>query len=162
MSGTRKIGDWKKVERIIGNLAKEMENAREESLKKWGLKAEGIAVKHINSQDLNWAPLKPATISTKIRKGYSTNILVATSDYFQAITSWADKDSTYAGVKKKVKDGDNNVVADIAKVHEFGSSAGNIPARPLWKPTFKDTMDWFKDSNSTPAKIFKKNMRKYG
>ena len=84
--GTRKIGDWNKVHALIGNLAEEMYKAREMSLQRWGLKAEGIAKSHISKQDLGWEALKPETIASKVRKGQSENILVASSSYFQSIT----------------------------------------------------------------------------
>lgn len=162
MSGRlNKIGDWDKIQRITGALAKEMENARKISLKRWGLKAEGFAKSHISKQDLNWKPLEPATIAQKIRKGYSENILVATSSYFQSITSWSDGERAYAGVKKTAKDADGNVIADIAATHEFGSKSGKIPARPLWKPVFDETMEWFDKKENQPATIFMQLISKY-
>jgi len=162
--GMDKVGDWSKIGLLINNLPMELEKAQITALKHWGLKAEGLAKKHISMQDLGWKPLKPSTIATKIRAGHSENILVATSSYFQSITSWVDKSEmkSYAGVKKTAKDADGNVIADIAAVHEFGSVAGNIPKRELWHPTFKETMEWFMDSNSRPAIIFSKNIKKYG
>lgn len=159
MKGARKIGDWDKVGRITHDLAKDMEDAREESLKKWGLKAEGTAKKHMGTQDLGWTSLKPATISAKVRKGYSENILIATSDYFQAITSWVGKGTAYVGVTKHATDSDGTKIADIAAVHEFGSKGAGIPKRPLWKPTFKETVKWFNKSSSTPAKIFMRKVK---
>lgn len=159
-----RIGDWEKVGRLISNLKEEMENAQVISLKRWSLKAEAIAKKHISSQDLGWKPLKAATIEVKVKKGHSENILVQTSTYFQSITSWVDVSEkvAYAGVKKtaKSKDGDN--LADIAATHEFGSKTGNIPERPLWRPTFAETMRWFATSNSRPSMILKENLKKYG
>lgn len=149
-----RVGDWDKTKRVIGMLSKEMDNARTIALKRWGLKAEGIAKKHISAQDLSWKPLEPATISAKIRKGYSDNILVATSSYFQSITSWVKDGRAMAGVRKTAKDIDGNVIADIAAVHEFGSRAGNIPARPLWKPTLDETMQWFSNKENHPSTIF--------
>lgn len=160
----RRIGDWEKVARLISNLEEEMKKAQIQSLKRWGLKAEALAKKHISTQDLSWTPLKPSTISAKIRKGYSENILVATSSYFQSITSWVDIStmSSYAGVKKTAKGKDGEVVADIAATHEFGSKDGGIPARPLWQPVFSETMDWFEKSDSRPSVIFLNNIKKYG
>lgn len=162
MSGEmRKVGDWAKVGAVIANLGMEMERARSLSLKRWGLKAEGLAKKHMSSQDLGWTALKAATISAKIRKGQSENILIATSDYFQAITSWADKERAYAGVKKQITNAEGEVIADIAAIHEFGYEAGGIPARPLWQPVYEETMKWFLASDSTPIRIFAKNIQKY-
>ena len=136
--GVKKVGDWTKVEKLIGNLAKEMLDAREKSLKLWGLKAEALAKTHMSTQDLGWKPLKPKTVARKARKGQSTNILIATSDYFQAISSWTIEGTVLVGVTKTEKNGDGDVIADIARIHEFGG--GNIPARPLWQPVFDETI----------------------
>ncbi len=159
--GIKKVGNWSKVALVIGNLANEMKLAQELSLKRWGLKAEGLAKKHITAQDLGWQKLDPKTIAEKIRKGYSENILIATSSYFQSITSWTDKNVALAGVKKGVTNQDGEEIANIAAVHEFGGRDGNMPARPLWQPVFKETMEWFVTSDSTPDAIFKKNIKKY-
>lgn len=160
----KRIGDWEKVTALISNLQEEMVKAQITCLKHWGLKAEALAKKHIQDQDLPWAPLKPATLSEKIRKGYSENILVATSSYFQAITSWVDTDkmSATAGVKKTAQGKNGEQLADVAAVHEFGSQTAKIPARPLWQPTFEETMRWFEKSDSRPGIILMKNLKKYG
>jgi hypothetical protein len=159
-----KVGDWSKVGLLVKNLPMELKAAQVTALKHWGLKAEGIAKKHISAQDLSWAALSPAYLAAKVRAGHSENTLVATSSYFQSITSWVDvtKMESYAGVKKTAKDEDGNIIADIAATHEFGSVAANIPARPLWQPTFEETMEWFLQSDSRPAIIFSKNIKKYG
>lgn len=160
----QRVGEWERVASLIDNLELEMQKARVQSIKQWVLKAEGLAKKHIRSQDLGWAALKPATISAKIRKGYSENVLVATSSYFQSITSWVDISTMtgYAGVKKTAKGPNGEEIADIAATHEFGSIAGGIPARPLWQPVFKETMEWYEKSASRPAIIFMNNIKKYG
>ena len=67
----QKIGDWGKVKNLIGHLAQEMEKAKQISLKRWGLKAEGIAKSHISNQDLDWAELNTEYLAQKIRKGLS-------------------------------------------------------------------------------------------
>lgn len=163
MGSFEKVGDWAKVHALCANLGKELEAARQLSLKRWGLKAEAIATKHMSSQDLNWKPLDPTYLASKIRKGLSEDILTATSDYFQAIQSWVDTKTgtSYAGVKKTVRDREDNLIADIAAVHEFGSKSGKIPPRPLWQPTYKETVAWFWKSNSTPERIFMKNIKRY-
>lgn len=154
----RRTGDWVKVGALIGNLSKEMSRASKLSLKRFGLKLEGTAKKHISNQDLNWVPLKAKTVARKIRKGYSENILVETSDYFQAITSYVKKDTVYVGVKKDVTSRDGDIVHSIAAVHEFGSGA--IPARPLWQPSFDETVKWH-IANNSPVDIFAKRIKKY-
>lgn len=161
--GIKRTGDWDKVARAIHAIKKEMENARQEALKRWALKAEGIAKKHISAQDLGWQALKPETLARKVKQGYSDNILVQSSDYFQGITSWVDKKSgtALAGIKKNVRNSKGDDLTSIARVHEFGSDSGTIPARPLWRPTSEETIQWIRTSDSRPDKIFEKNMKKY-
>lgn len=158
--GFTKTGDWEKVTKLVANLSAEMQKAREISLKRFGLKVEGLAVGHISKQDLDWKPLKAATISAKVRKGMSENILVETSDYFQAITSYVKDETAYAGVKKEAKNRDGDIIHNIAAVHEYGSRSGNIPARPLWKPSFDEGIKWHFQKN-LPEKIFAKRIEKY-
>lgn len=154
----KKFGDWVRVEALIGDLANMAQKAKEVSLMNWGLKAEGLAKKHINNQDLGWKELDIKYLASKIRKGYSENILVRTSDYFQAITSWVDtpNETVYAGVKKAKMDVEGHIIADIAAVHEYGTKDGRIPARPLWQPVFEETMKWFKTSDYRPDVLFMK------
>lgn len=160
--GIRRTGNWRGVASLVDNLEKECKIAVDTSLKRFALKAEGTAKKHMRDQDLNWAPLKPATLAAKIRKGYSEKTLIRTSSYFQSITSWVDKssDTAYVGVKKDAKEKDGRHIHKIARIHEFGSMSGNIPARPLWEPTMEETIEWHKKKNN-PADIFLRNIRKY-
>ena len=156
-----KVGDWRKVTASTKMLKREMEIARMMSLKRFGLKAEAIAKGHISRQDLGWAPLDPKYLAKKIKKGLSNNILIATSSYFQSITSYVILDTAYIGVKKQIRHDDGSFIADIAKLHEYGSDTAGIPARPLWKPTLNEVLIWHVKKN-LPARYFKINMRKYG
>lgn len=150
----KKVGDWEKIGHIIANLGKHMEDSRQISLKRFGLKAEAIAKTHISKQDLGWRPLKAATISQKVRKGLSSNILVATSSYFQSITSWHKKDTVYIGVNRTARNKTGQVIANIARVHEYGS--GSIPKRPLWRPSFQEVMAWHLKHNDPRIHLAKK------
>nr|DAJ85226.1 MAG TPA: virion morphogenesis protein [Caudoviricetes sp.] len=159
--GLERIGNWQQAMSAVEDLGEKMLKAQLIAIKRAGLYAEGQAKKHIKSQDLGWKPLEPKTIANKIRQGYSENILVQTSSYFQSITSWVDENKgiAYAGVKKQVRNKKSGeLIADIAKVHEFGSKSGGIPARPLWQPVNKETIAFMKKSENTPPEIFKKLM----
>lgn len=158
-----KTGDWKRVAMLIGAFKKEWQRSKIQSLRLWSLKAEGTAKKHISAQDLGWQALKPETVERKIKAGYSENILVQSSDYFQAITSWVNsvEGKAYAGVRKSAKNAQGDEIGLIAKVHEFGSNSGTIPARPLWQPTFEETLKWFLTSKSRPDVLFYENIKKY-
>jgi hypothetical protein len=140
-----------------------MRKAQEMSLKRWGLKAEAVSKGHISKQDLGWVPLAPATLTKKITADpkQSENILIATSTYFQSITSWVTDDTAWAGVRRGVRTKDGEVeLGLLAAVHEFGSDDGRIPARPLWKPTFEETTVWHAKNNQ-PVMHFANLLSKY-
>jgi hypothetical protein len=160
--GLRKTGDWDKVAFLVKNLDREMRATAVMTLKRWALKTESIAKDHMSKQDLNWEELDPKTVARKVRKGYSENILIETSTYFQTITSWVDEGALvgYAGVKKKALSEDGEELADIAELHEFGSKSGHIPARPLWSPSMAESRKWYAASK-IPETIMKQRIRKY-
>lgn len=150
-SGFKRFGNWSGVRNLASNLNSDILDENEKTLKQVALKAEGIAVKHLQKQDLKWRPLTPAYLSWKARNRLSTKILIATSTMFQSISTEISGTKTlmkaFIGVSKKIKDEDGNVVADIAKIHEFGSLKRGMPARPLWLPTLKEIHKIVKDKN---------------
>ena len=149
----KKTGDWKAATLLAMNLKKDLKAAQEMSLKRFAVKGEAIAIGHIENQDLNWEQLDPKYKAAKERQGYSDKIYVRTSTYFQNITSWVTDGKALVGVKRTVKNEDGESVANIAKILEYGSKARNLKARPLWRPSWKETRDiWYK--NDTPMKIY--------
>ena len=157
--GLNRIGNWVKVTRLVSNLQRDMEAAQQLSLKRFGLKAERIATQHISKQDLPWKALRPETVARKIRKGYSENILVETSLYFQSITSFVNNDGVFVGVKRNVRTKGGESLGNIAEIHEFGTRSGGIPARPLWRPTLEETIAWTVINNN-PVDIFLKKAKR--
>ncbi|CAB4185089.1 hypothetical protein UFOVP1492_121 [uncultured Caudovirales phage] len=149
----KRVGNWAGAKAVINSLGAKMYAAQQLSLRRFGLKAEAIAKGHISAQDLNWKPLSPKTLAAKIRAGYSENILVQTSTYFQSITTWVAGETVYIGVKREARDKEGNVIANIARVHEYGSTSAGIPARPLWGPSLSEAVKWHLATN-TPAEIF--------
>lgn len=155
----RKTGNWSGISRLMGTLPQTLQDARRLSLRRWSLKAETVAKMHMSAQDLGWTALKSATIAAKLRAGKSELILIATSSYFQSITSWATDDTALAGVKKGTVGKDGQLVDKVARTHEFGYEEGGIPARPLWKPTLDETMRWH-FRNNRPEYLFMVAARK--
>lgn len=143
----KKIGNWRGVSRLMGTLPQTLAESRQLSLRRWSLKAEGFAKGHMHYQDLGWTPLKAKTLAAKLKEGKSELILIATSSYFQSITAWVNQDTALVGVKKGVKGKEGQVLDEVARVHEYGSSAKNIPARPLWQPVLEETMRWHQRNN---------------
>lgn len=160
-NGLHREGEWKTVYQLVRELPVLFQESRELCLKRWALKAEAVAKKHLSSQDLQWEKLKAATVAAKIRLGQSENILIATSTYFTSITSWNTKDTAYAGVKRDVRyvtENGDAAVADIARIQEFGTT--HIPKRPLWGPTMDEVKEWHFKKNS-PVDIFLSKVRRY-
>lgn len=152
-------GKWNLVNAITKNLERVGKEAMQEGLSKAGLFAEAKAKSHISKQDLGWVPLNQKYRDSKERQGFSTNILVKSSAYFQAITSYTQGKNAYVGVKKIARDKDGNEIANIAAVHEFGSDKMNIPARPLWQPVLQETATWMGDNYM--GKLVLKKLEKY-
>lgn len=101
----------------------------------WGQRkvAEGLVKrvkKHINNQDLGWVARAASTISNDPR------ILVDQEAYYSAIKAWKVGNSYFAGVPANASNARGIKIADYAIVHELGWE--NIPARPLWGPSFKE------------------------
>ena len=148
-----KFGDWDVAVRDSGNMAQTIDTSLRQTLQQVSLKAEQMAVKFVSEQSLQWEPLSRQYMDRKAREGLSDKILIATSTYFQSITSKTDGMTGFAGVLKQVKSKDGESVADIAQVHEFGSIARNIPPRPLWTIVFKEMHRWLKKNQ-----IFARNV----
>lgn len=158
--GIKRTGSWNKVRMLVTNLKSDCKAAHRKFLMQWGLKAEAIARGHISAQDLGWKALKASTLATKVRGGYSENILVMTSSYFSAITSVVQGDRVFAGVKKGSKHIKGGDLTSIAAVHEYGNS--NTPARPLWAPTYTETMAWTMKNNRPADILINALVSKYG
>lgn len=156
-NGIELTGDWKGATLTLKNLNNSIRSSGRQALKKAGLYAEGQAKRHLSAQDLPWRPLKPETVAQNIRKGESTNILTATSTYFQNITSFVSGDVAFAGVRRTVKTRDGDILADIARVLEYGSRIRNIEARPLWKPVRNETKIYLK-RNQIFQKLLKRKL----
>lgn len=148
----KKIGNWTGITRLTRAMDVEIRKANKQSLMKIGLKAEQIAVKHIRNQDLNWQSLSPATVTRKSRLGQSDKTLMATTDYIQAITSYATSDTAFAGVRKRATNRTGEDLTMIAAVLEFGT--GDIPERPLWRPTYDETVSWIKSTKILPRQVY--------
>lgn len=73
-----------------------------------------------------WTPLKPGTVKAKSREGYAM-ILQNTGALKNSFEPFSDKEE--AGVGARLYTGDGPT--DLAAVHEYGSEAQNIPARPM-------------------------------
>lgn len=157
-----KFGNWNLAGNLINNLQNDIENANKITLQRISIFARDKAVGYMQQQNLGWQPLSEAYKEIKIRDGKSNKILIATSSYFQSITAWVwNNNVAIAGVKKTVTNEEGEIIANIAKVHEYGSTVRNIPARPLWKPVYNATVKWIRTEQLFTKVFLERNKRKY-
>lgn len=110
-----------------------------------GIQLERCAVLHINSQDLNWAPLTARWLAYKKRKGYALPVYTMTTSYLQNITHHytPDEFKMEVGVMRSAMwinpvSGKIQPLYHIADALEYGYDSKNIPARPLWRPVLEE------------------------
>jgi len=157
----QKFGDWDKVRQLVSQFPAEADRINKQSLMQFGLKAEGMAVKMMQSQPSDWPALKEKTLKRKLKKGQSEKTLIATSTYFQAITSRVEGHRAMAGVFRDTKYKNGKEVWSIAAIHEFGSKKMNIPARPLWKPVFVQARNWVEKEKFFARRLHDELLKKY-
>ena len=133
-------GPWRDLEKDLNGFGLKLTSRLQLATLQNAELVRKVLVKHLQNQDLSWKPLSPAYLASKKRRHLSTATLIATSQLMQSITTElaGDRLSAFVGVLRsgKRKDGEPPVL--IAEIHEFGSHARNITARPLFRPTFKE------------------------
>ena len=141
------FGDWDKTQRALINLPTAIQLGanlgQDAALRE--LKKQIRQNIRSNGGSLGWQKLADSTLSRKEKKNskYPTSILRMTGLYYRSITQWTDSSTgaKFLGVKPRTyypKEGASGLtVLQVANIHEAGSESRNIPARPLWRPTFK-------------------------
>jgi len=172
MIDLKKTGDWNIVHRLVNSFPEDISVGARRALIKTAAEAEARAVRHLRDQDLGWKPLSEEYLKSKIASGLSEKTLISSSQMMQAITSDIDTGGkkSYAGVFRKSfyknsgvmktpksKNGRRKnpkrnrpsessskklAISDIAKTMEYGSVKKGIPARPLWRPVYKEVREW--------------------
>lgn len=154
--GFIQIGKWDVAKRFYSFATKaQIEAAKKRALTKIAVYAEAKAVEYMQSKQGEWEALNPQYLARKIAEGLSEKKLFATSSYFQAITSFVQKDVAFAGVKKGKVNEDGELLTNIAAIHEYGSDVANIPKRPFWSDVVKDTLEWIDKSELFKTEILK-------
>jgi len=141
------FGDWELANSTLSTLNIRTKRGIQISLEQITLKAEKMAVKFLSDQSLKWEPLTKRYVAKKQREGLSNKILIATSSYFQAITSQVEGNVGFAGVQRKEKNKEGQEIANIAAIHEFGSIKRNIPPRRLWSVVFEEMREFLIKEN---------------
>jgi hypothetical protein len=139
-------GNYDKTKSFVDNLDSSIKKGLDLSIKKVGLKAESMAVKHMRDQDLGWKPLSQRYLARTLKFNKSEKTMISTEGYWHAITTKKTDKGVFIGVLKGEKNEDGNEIAKYAAINEFGSTARNIPARPLWQPVLSELREWIKTS----------------
>lgn len=105
-------------------------------------------ISNIETNRYNY-PLNP---KTALRKG--SNIpLVDTHQLVDAIY----REETIVSVEDSPRDDSSLTNLDLAIIHEYGTKDKHIPARPIWRDTFRD---YKKVAKNKIAKFFKTHKKK--
>ncbi len=159
--GIKRIGDWNKARQMTNNLNNDIELANTIVLKKIGLKTERLIIKWIASQPSSWPKLSEDYQEWKSKKGLSNLMLRKSSDMINRITSDANENRAFIGVKKNAINKEGEKLANIAAVMEFGSKKRNIPARPFLSPAHRLMLRKIREDRLFQKFLLEELKRKY-
>lgn len=157
--GARFTGDWDRLARILDRVGTRLTSETARAIGRGLKKIERTVLSHIDNQDLGWEALSKSYAKSKQDKGLSPDILRASNEMYQNITTCQqDAFTGMVGVSRGVKTDDGEEVTDIALIHEQPDDDGvKIPARKLWKPAFEETKDEVgSELMGTAVMVFKK------
>lgn len=139
--GVELEGDWLRVKHLLDDLDDTIEAGALKGQMSAAKKLRKIVRKHIRTSggSLGWAPLSPNTVRVRASKGYDpSRLLYMTGSYYRSIKVWKKGKKSYVGVKANTPHPiTGKPLGQIAMILEYGSQVRNIPARPLWLPSFK-------------------------
>ncbi len=157
--GAHLTGDWDRLSKVLDRAANGFKSEQAKALGRSLKRIERTVLGHIDNQDLDWEPLAEAYADRKMARNLSPDILRATNEMYQNITTAQPTAWTgMVGVQRGVKSKDGDDVTDIALIHEQPDDDGKIiPARKLWQPTFEEMKDEIAgELMGTAIKVFKK------
>ena len=132
------IGDWGKFDKSISAMVdRKLIPLMKVSIGESGKLVLKTLVGHVQTQDLNWAPLSVETLDRKssaltfLETGELINNLV-----MQEVVDKADRYTVFVGAPNTVHSPSGERYSDIMLYMEFGTLQN--PARPLIQPTFDE------------------------
>lgn len=131
-------GQWVKAEHVTGGLSLAIERGYQKGLDSVARKIIWRVKRAINSglppegSGVRWAPLSPSTIA----KYGPHEIYRLTGVYYRSLSIQRQKNRVFIGIPHGAQpSGESKLTLnEVAKVLEYGSRDGRIPARPLWAP----------------------------
>lgn len=157
--GAKLTGDWDRLSRTLDRAAKKYKNNQARAIGRSLKLIERQVLSHLDQQDLEWPELSETHSKRKAAQRLSPDILRATNEMYQNITTVQPSAFSGAvGVQRGVKNDEGDEVTDIALIHEQPEDDGKvIPARKLWKPTFEEMKDQVGgELIGAAVKVFKK------
>ncbi len=93
---------------------------------------------HFESQDLNLEPLSQWYSQWKAKRGLDSRILIATGQMLREIGIHDDGSGKFVGIKGGKRHRSGIDIALLALLHEYGSTARGVPARPVYRVTVQE------------------------
>lgn len=142
--GFRKLGRWNKALLLTRKLPASVTVGYVAGQRSIMGKFLRIVTGHLKRQDLPWEDLDYHYRRSKTQN--NDKILIHTGLYLRSITMIQKNNAVYVGVKKGIphrnkKAGFNTQVHVVAAMHEHGGKVwgkANLPARPLWRPSYEE------------------------
>lgn len=132
-------GDWNKLKLTLDQLRAQILQASLEGQNSAAEKFRTLLRRNMRSaQTMGFAPLSPKTIDLKSKRGHDLSMFMASHTYYNSIEVIRRGNTIRVGIKPWTRNPYSKMtVAQIAVVLEYGSQARGIPARPLWRQTWK-------------------------
>lgn len=133
--GLEMVQEW--IDNLQGKLLAEGAESLEEEAEKYAQ----MVRDSIYHQQYRWVPLTKRYLAWKKRVNRDARIYLATHEFVQSIqvipTEEGEKIGFIVGLPDKLHVDSGLPIRKLAAIHEFGSPKMNIPARPVWRPTWE-------------------------
>lgn len=133
--GLEMVQEW--IDDLQGKLLAEGSVAIEEEAERYAQMVRDA----IYYQQYQWVPLSKRYLAWKKRVHRDERIYLATHEFVQSIQVIPSKEGEsvgfVVGLPDKIHVDSGLPIRKLAAIHEFGSPKRNIPARPLWRPTWE-------------------------
>lgn len=134
-------GEWTRVESSINNLGPDIQRGYDVAVSKYAKKLLSIVKTSLTlgippvGGEVTWQPLSEATI----KRWGQHPIYNLTGLYSRSVGLYQYKSRTLIGLPVSAKRASQKrlTLNQLAKILEFGSNDGRIPARPVWSPSVK-------------------------
>lgn len=133
-------GDWNKANITLDQLKVQLLAGALEGQESAANKFRTLIRRNMRSaRTMGFAPLSKKTIALKAKKGHDLSMFMASHTYYNSIQVIRRGNTIRVGIKPWTKNPYSKMtVAQIAVILEYGSQARGIPARPLWRNSWRD------------------------